>query len=77
MTQKMVHRHNPGSAFRIFFKFITTNGASGYMKIIFIIFSKKKIGAKEPFWIQKVCVLMTLDLLQECFLKILHTEKCQ
>ena len=42
MTQKMVHPHNSGSAVGIFKKFFTIKGASRYMKIMLIIFSKKK-----------------------------------
>ena len=64
MTQKIVHPHNSGSAERIFLKIFTIKGASKYMKIMFITFPKKNLfGAKEPFWIQKWCVLMTLELL--------------
>ena len=69
MAQKMVHPHNSGSAVRIFKKFFTIKGASRYMKIMFLIFSKKEncFGAKGPFWIQRWCVLMTLELLEEFF----------
>ena len=64
MAQKMVHPHNSGSALRILKKIFRIKGASRYMKIMFIIFSNKKLfGAKGPFWIQKWCVLMTLELL--------------
>ena len=70
MAQKVVHPRNSGSAVTIFSKLFTMKGVSRYMKIMFIIFSKKKLfGAKRLFWTQKLRVLVTLDLLEEFFLK--------
>ena len=46
------------------------------MKMILIIFKKKLFGANGSFWVQKWCIAIILDPLQE-FFKILHNEKGQ
>ena len=44
---KMMHPHNSGSAVRIIFKFRTIKEANRYMKMILMIFLKKKIFCLE------------------------------
>ena len=48
--------HNSGLALRLFLKFCRMKGANREIKMILIIFFKKKknlFGASEPFWTQK------------------------
>ena len=74
---KTVHPHNSGSAGRIFLKFCTMKGANRQMRLILIIFEKKKLfGVNGPFWTQKWHIVIILDPLQD-FFKILHSEKGQ
>ena len=42
LGQKMAHPHNSGLAIRIFFKFCRIKGANKQMKLMLMIFFKKK-----------------------------------
>ena len=50
IAPKVMHPRNSGSAVTIFWKFFTMKGASRYMKVMFIIFSKKNcLGQSDYF----------------------------
>ena len=51
----MVDPHNSGSAVRIFLKFCAMKGADRQMKMILIVFSKKKylFWVNGPFWVKR------------------------
>ena len=53
---------NSGSVVRIFLKLSTMIAAKVDENDI-NVFQKKKIGENGPFWAQKWCILITLDLL--------------
>ena len=59
---EIAHPHNSGSAGRILLQFCTMKGANRQMRIIVIIFKKKKsFGADGQFWVQKGCIVIILD----------------
>ena len=62
LSIKMAHSHNYGST--LVFKFYTIKGTKRYIKNMLLALPKKiMFKAKGPFWTQKWCVLITLDLL--------------
>ena len=79
MAPKMVHPHNSGSAVRSL-EFCTMKGANSQMKIILLIFSKKKfcLGQMDHFGPKKwMAHPHNSRYLSKIFLKILHNKKGQ
>ena len=60
---KIMSSYNSGTTLRIFLKFSKIKETKRYMKVE----KKKKFGASEPFWAQKLRILMTLDPFQGVF----------
>ena len=66
---KLVCPRNTVYALRSFSKFCTMKGAKRHMKITLMVFRKKVLfKANGPFWAQKLCIFITLDLLKWYFL---------
>ena len=68
LRHKMVHPHNSGSAARIVLQCCTMKGAKTDMEIILMVFLKKIDLGQFGHFGPKMCVLITLGLLQ-VFLK--------
>ena len=70
-----MHPPNSGSTVRIVLQCRTIKGAKRDMEIILMVFLKEKlIWDNLVILAQKLCILITLDLLQ-VFFKILHNER--
>ena len=74
LVQKMPYPLNSGFAIRFFFKILHDERGRKIDENNVDDFSKKNLfgGANEPFWTQKWCILIILDLLYEFFKNFAH-----
>ena len=70
LDPKMLHDHNSVSIQRFFYNIFTVKEAKRYIKIILMVFQKKKSSFRVTgsFCAQKWCAVITLDPLQQFLL---------